>query len=161
MCPSSIIGRGALVGVFILFSTVGHAQFRAKRFDIQPNQAVQLECAPVKITPRDRDRDPVYKIDVDLEFDNNSNIDSLNVVHTTMDGNVYIRSDQYNQTGLSQPIPYRTKWIWRGVWKKHSNFVMLGDVTRSAAGTWTYTETLLRNGAVNMVMESRCHVEGD
>jgi hypothetical protein len=127
---------------------------RVNRFEIQPNQAVQLECVPVKIRPTDRDRDPVYKVNVDLQFDDSSNIDSLYVAHTTMNGNVYSRSDQYNQTTLSQPIPLRTKWVWKGTWKKHPNFTMIGDVTRSSSGVWLYTETQYRNGQLNMQMES-------
>ena len=159
MYPFSMVGRGALVASVILGTTAAHAQFRVNRFEIQPNQAVQLECVPVKITPTDRDRDPVYKINVDLQFDDSSNIDSLNVAHTTIKGNVYSRSDQYSQTTLSQPIPFHTKWVWRGTWKKHPNFTMVGDVTRSSAGTWAYTETQYRNGQLNMQTESRCHEE--
>jgi hypothetical protein len=162
MSPASAIGRGGLVGVVLFSATaLSYGQFRADNFDIQPNSSIQLECAPIKITPRDRDNDPVYKITVTLDFDRNANIDSLYVAHTTTNGNVYSRSDQYTQSILAQPVPNRTKWIWKGTWKKHPNFNMIGDVTRSPTGAWTYTETQYRNSQLNMVMESRCHVESD
>jgi hypothetical protein len=151
-----------LVGVVILSATVvAHGQFRVPKFDIVPNGSIQLECAPVKIAPRDRDSDPAYKINASLDLDSSANPDSLYVAHTTMNGNVYSRSDQYNQTMLSQPIPFITKWIWKGTWKKHPNFTMVGDVTLSSTGVWSYTETQYRNGQVSMMMESRCHMEGD
>jgi hypothetical protein len=162
MSLASIIGRGGLVGIVVLSDTIiAYGQFRVDKFNIMPNESIQLDCAPVKITPRDRDSDLVYKINVTLDFDSNANVDSLYVAHTTMTGIVYSRPDQYNQTTLSQPVPFRTKWKWKGTWKRHPNFTMIGDVTRSGAGAWSYTETQYRNGQLNMVMESRCHVEGD
>jgi hypothetical protein len=162
MCPTPSIGRAALTSIMLLTATqIAYGQFRADKFDIQPNSSIQLECAPTKITPRDHDSDPVYKINVALNFDGGASLESLNVAHTTVRGNVYSRSDQYSQSSLSQPVPFRTKWIWKGTWKRHPNFTMVGDVTRNETGTWTYVETQYRDGRLNMVMESRCHVEGD
>jgi hypothetical protein len=153
----------ALFGILLLSTDNALAQFRARTFDIKPNDYIQLECAPVRISPREKDTDPVYKINVSLEFNDRANVESLYVGHTTMNGNFYVRSDQYNQTALDQPVPFKTRWIWRGVWKRNTNVSMLGDVTRNANGVWFYTETLFRGGRVAMVMESRCHtlLEGE
>jgi hypothetical protein len=150
-----------LCGSLLMSGGMAHAQLR-RNPDIKPNDYIQLECAPVRISPREKDTDAVFKINVNLEFNDFADLESFHVGHTTINGNFYVRSDQYNQTALDQPVPFKSRWSWRGVWKKNANVAMVGDVTRNVNGTWSYTETLFQYGRVGMVMESRCHtVERD
>jgi hypothetical protein len=144
-----------------LFASASFAQFKAgPEVTGWPDYA--YECGILSLKPRDRDPDPIYKVNINLNFadDNKSKISEMNVVHTSLSGKGYLRSDQYGPATLTQ-VPNHADVSWRGVWKKNNAVYMTGRFWMDADGRFKYLEVQSRNGVPQMQMLSICHVIGD
>jgi hypothetical protein len=120
------------------------------------------ECGIVSLEPRDRDSDPIYKIDINLSFaeDDKTKVTEMNVVHTSVTGKNYPRSDQYGPATLNQ-VSNHADLSWRGVWKKNNAVYMVGRFWMDGDGRLKYVEVQSRNGSPQMKMLSICHVISD
>jgi hypothetical protein len=83
----------------------------AKPFSV--NGSKFLECSIVRTQPRDRDSDPVYKINVSIVFNNSGSFEALNAVHTVRSGQTYDRTQQY-VNGRAWAKPGYLDWFWEG-----------------------------------------------
>jgi hypothetical protein len=104
----------------------------------------------VKVTPPDHDRNPGYKVEVNITYDDNGKMTSYDIVHVLADGTEKDRSQQYANSRFSwnQNI---AQWSgWRGQTKMVGTF----DKRRS-----TYTEVIRHgdNGKIDALIETKCH----
>ena len=95
-----------------------------------------LECVPVQATDTE-DRDRIYKIVVNISFNDNWQPEDMSVLHYAASGTAYNRADQYTRSDLTQ-IPGRIDYSWTGTWIKNSAVTMRGHLKRSTANKWTY-----------------------
>jgi hypothetical protein len=143
----------ALTGVTLLLSTAANAQFLAKH--VSPNYGgLALECAVTKVTPPDHDRDPGYKVYISVELQGNK-VSSLEATHVTASGKGYRRSEQYPNASL---IEGRDRVQWSGWWR-YGNKQMTGTLYLN--GRWRYDEQIMRNGRVEMTINTLCHEDHD
>jgi hypothetical protein len=123
-------------------------------------QYTALECVPVKATDSDR-RDPIYKISVNISFDDDWRPDDMTVIHYATSGASYNRADQYTRSNLRRTLG-KTDYYWGGSWIKNSAVTMTGNLVRSATNKWTYSEQQFKYGRLDYSMFSVCHVvEGE
>jgi hypothetical protein len=115
-----------------------------------------LECVPVQATDTDR-RDPIYKITVDISFDDNGKPEEMTVSHYATSGASYDRAEQYTRSDLTQ-TPGRTDYYWTGTWTKNSAVTMRGNLRRSTTNKWTYSEQQFKYGRLQFAMVSVCHL---
>jgi hypothetical protein len=115
-----------------------------------------LECVPVQATDKDR-RDPIYKITVNISFDDNGNPEEMSVSHYATSGASYDRADQYMRSDLTQ-TPGKTDYYWTGTWTKNSAVTMRGNLRRSTTNKWTYSEQQYKYGRPEFAMFSVCHL---
>jgi Bacterial SH3 domain len=113
---------------------------------------IVVECAVVRVTPKDRDPNPGFKVMVSAEFDAGV-LKSMDVVHTRVDGQQADRSTQYSNPQLIQRGNIAT-WIgFRG------NQKMTGVLD---SDKMTYNEYITRNGRLETEIDTRCHYpQGD
>ena len=147
----------AAMVLLVLATKPALAEFKAN----EPPPAIEkwtpLECAILSRTATDRD--PVYKIEVNLGLNDDGKIDTLYVVHSTVQGTTYDRSKQYKDANLWQAPNNPWEWYWKG---ERNGSVMVGKLYRTQNAKWFYTEKILRNGRQVYAMESSCHlVQGD
>jgi hypothetical protein len=85
----------------LLTTTIASAQFHVKELPTIEASNL-LECAAPPYS--NQDPDPIYKITIALNVqpDNDFNIESMTVTYVAASGTAYVRSDQYDQTGLWQ-----------------------------------------------------------
>jgi hypothetical protein len=121
------------------------------------NQHTHLECVPAYERPRDHDRNPVYKIMVDLQL-NGQQVSEIDARHVLVDGTVVDRNDQYANASVWQNPGYN-EWYWSGTLMRNPHLTMNGRLYRDARGQWVYEETLFDRGRQNFYMASVCHVE--
>jgi hypothetical protein len=126
--------------------------------DVWPSNS--FECGIVRLTPRDHDTDPIYKINILIRFtddDNTKDVISLDVAHTSVVGKTYDRSEQYDRNRLN-PLPNKLDIYWYGNWRKNSAVTMIGRLYVDAmTGRVIYTELQSRNGRSEVEMISICH----
>jgi len=145
-----------------------YSQFQNKELP-NPTSPVNLECGIIAQTA-DRDTDRVYKIDVQIKFEDSGKPTRLNIVHTTVSGKEYTRSDQYTDGKIVQK-PNTLEWVWYG---SRKNEMMLGTVLRNDQDEWYYSEYLYNTNSRNANfdfnnpekgsiygMVSRCHLTSD
>jgi hypothetical protein len=145
--------------VAALLSTSTQAFEVAKPFTV--NDSKFLECSVVRTEPRDRDSDPVYKINVSIVFNNSGSFESINAVHTVRSGKTYDRTHQY-VNGRAWAKPGYLDWFWEG-WRGNNNqYHMVGHVYHNDRDGWMYTEELFINSQRDFSMVADCHEqEGD
>ena len=114
-----------------------------------------LECVPVQATDTE-DRDRIYKIVVNISFNDNWQPEDMSVLHYAASGTAYNRADQYTRSDLTQ-IPGRIDYSWTGTWIKNSAVTMRGHLKRSTANKWTYSEQQFKYGSQDYSMSSVCH----
>jgi hypothetical protein len=135
--------------------TTAHAGFK----NIPPppiDNGTALECVPLRSTEHGPDRDPVYKTSVSLTLENGSTPTDISVVHTTVSGMNYNRSEQYHDGNIWQ-MPHKTQWFWKGY---RGNLTMVGEIMRSTRYEWWYTEKIFDpSGRLDFAMEERCHLD--
>jgi hypothetical protein len=100
-----------------------------------------FECAIVGHTS-ERDSDPVYKINVNVNSDSAGKFNSMGIVHTVRSGRTYDRSEQYRQDDIWQ-TQGRMEWYWKG---HRGNVTMVGELYRNERDGWMYSERLFQNG---------------
>ena len=127
-------------------------------------QKYAYECVITKITPKDKDSDPSYKVNVVV-----NNTGFVNVWHTTASGKEYDRAKQYNKDQRTGPARDGEDWntsplLWLGIHNKSADISMIGKI-----GTWKqngiekmfYFETVYKKVKGKHVpvtsIESACH----
>jgi hypothetical protein len=119
-----------------------------------------FECGVVRLTPRDNDPDPIFKIlpEVTFKADDPTQLASMTVTHYSVVGKAYPRSEQYTDDSLVR-TPHKLEIIWRGRWKKNQSVTMVGRLWNDeATRRWFYSETQSKNGYPEMQMISACHI---
>ncbi len=118
----------------------------------QPHlDSVDLTCLP----PLDRrDANPVIRIHVTAQFDEDMNVTQLDVVHLLFNGAEHNRSDQYTNEFLGRKNGYM-EWIWRGTWIKNSSVKMIGRLYFNNLG-WFYEEIQFQNSRQSFDIVSPC-----
>lgn len=118
----------------------------------QPHlDSVDLTCLP----PLDRrDPNPVIRIHVTAQFDEDMNVTKLDVVHLLFNGAEHNRSDQYTNDFLGRKPGY-LDWSWKGTWVKNSSVTMIGHLYFNNLG-WFYEETQFENYRQSFDIISPC-----
>ena len=141
----------------LALTSVARADFHAP----QPITGGAFECTVVSEQPRDRDPNPVYKINVNLDLNDAGKITSSGVVHTVRTGKTYDRSEQYPNGSVSQKPGFK-EWYWSG---NRGEQRMIGTFYNSDRDGWMYREQIVKYGRVQHTMLSDCHeqkyAEGD
>jgi hypothetical protein len=144
------------VAAIVLVTGTANAFVKAAPTQIQPYTL--LECVPTSISPPDHDRNPTYKIMVNLQLADNQ-IRELNAVHVALNGTQYSRTEQYGNANIWQKPGYN-EWYWQGSRVRGNHNVMTGRLYRDSRQQWFYEET-----SPTMHLVSRCHAveewEGD
>jgi hypothetical protein len=120
-----------------------------------------VECGIIELRDSDKgkDPDPIYKIVVNLELDENKNPTSLFVNHVSVHGKRYDRSKQYTIEPQLWGTPGKMEWFWSGKRKVGSRtYVMKGALIKNSAGLHYYEELKVGN-KTEMFMHSICHQE--
>jgi hypothetical protein len=150
-----------LSGVAVLLSaSSGSAQFVASTPTALNFGGGAFECGIVRLTPRDNDSDPIYKIQPNLTFkdDASTQLETMTVTHYSVVGKSYPRSEQYTDDSLVR-TPNKLEVVWRGHWKRNQAISMVGRLWNDAAtNRWFYSETQSKNGYAEMQMVSICHM---
>jgi hypothetical protein len=152
---TSKIGLVTLAALSLL-GTTARADFTNKVED-QDRGRADLECAVVRVRPPEHDRNPGYKVELSINY-NNGNATSFGVIHTLANGATYDRSKQYNGGRLQSWKDGSARW---GGW--YGNRYMVGTYN---AITDTYVEIVHADGPLGRVVttiETRCHglADGD
>jgi hypothetical protein len=121
------------------------------------NQYTHLECVPAYERPRDHDRNPTYKIMIDLQL-NGQQVTEIDAQHVLVDGTVVDRNDQYGDASVWQKPGYN-EWYWSGTLMRNPRLTMNGRLYRDPRGQWVYEETLFDRGRKNFYIASTCHVD--
>jgi hypothetical protein len=139
------------------FTATGHAF--TKPAAVPLNQYTVLECVPTVEQPHTADRNPVYKIVVNLTLNENGNdVAALDATHVAADGTNYDRNDQYSHANVWQKKGFN-EWYWNGTHNRNPNQKMGGRLYRTTQGKWVYEEMLFKNTQQVYFMSSRCHTE--
>jgi hypothetical protein len=113
-----------------------------------PN-SIAVECSVVRISPPDRSRNPDYKVNVSVIYDDAGILQSMSIIHTLMNGQEVDRSDQYYYNFQLDQRDNLTTWSgYRGPLK------MTGVFNRN---TVTCVEYITRNGRLETKVDTRCH----
>ena len=136
----------------LLFTTVVMSSAFAFTATPQPHlDSVDLICLP----PLDRhDANPVIRIHVTAQFDEDMNVTQLDVVHWLFDGAQHNRSDQYTNDFLGRKTGH-LDWNWRGTWVKNSSVKMIGHLYFNNQG-WFYEEIQFANDRLSFDIISPC-----
>lgn len=113
------------------------------------------ECAIVKITPRDNDRNPAYKAMVSVSYNDAGRLASIDVIWTRADGSTVDRSEQYTRNvQLNMYASGAVSWFGR-IGDRKGNWTVEGKLNLRER---TYTE----NFSSGTFVETRCHpLEGE
>jgi hypothetical protein len=141
----------------LCFTATGHAFTKPAATPIE--QYTNLECVPTLVQPYTADRNPIYKIMVNLTLNEKANdVAALNATHVAADGTNYDRNGQYSDANVWQKQGFN-EWYWSGTRNRNPSLKMGGRLYRTGDGKWVYEETLLKYGQQIYFMASRCHVE--
>jgi hypothetical protein len=134
----------------LLATTAAHAEFTLRKDPTPVNGDRYQECAVVRVSPPDHDRNPGYKVTLHLTYDDGK-VTSFGIVHTLADGTTRDRSEQYSGDKLRWWPDGSAQWTgWRG-----HNY-MTGDYYVSGR----YTEVIRSGGStgrVEVTIDTRCH----
>jgi hypothetical protein len=148
-----------LLATVAVLSLAGTANAFTKLAPPQLDNFTHLECVPSYEEPRTPDRNPVYKIVVNLQLNEASNdVTELSATHVLTDGTAHDRNDQYGHANVWQKKGY-TDWYWSGTYNHNPNQKMGGRLYRTTQGQWVYEEMLFKNEQQVYFMSSRCHTE--
>jgi hypothetical protein len=129
--------------------TSARADFHAP----EPFDGGAFECSVVNEQPRDRDPNPVYKINVNVMLSDMGRITSMGVVHTVRSGKTYDRSEQYSNGTVGQK-PGLMEWYWSG---RRGDLQMIGTIYHNDRDGWMYREQIVKYGRIQYTMLSDCH----
>ena len=149
----------------MLFATVavlgltGTANAFTKAAPLPLDNFTHLECVPSYEQPRTPDRNPVYKIVVNLQLNEDGNdVTELSATHVLADGTERNRNDQYAHANVWQKTGH-TEWYWKGTYNRDPNQKMGGRLYRTTEGRWVYEEMLFKYEQQVYFMSSRCHID--
>jgi hypothetical protein len=150
-----------LVVALLLLAVPANAQFRATPPAGATDFPYSLTCGILKLAPGERDDDPVHMIVVKPGFKEEGGkqvLSDLSVVHISVFGRSFSRSDQYSNDQLSQ-AQGRLEVTWAGAWRKNPNVRMVGRLwhTDDRGGRWFYSESQSKAGRPEMEMLAGCH----
>jgi hypothetical protein len=121
---------------------------------VQIDNYMSLECSVVGQRPAGYDRDPVYKININLQTADNGEFQSFDVVHTVRSGAAYDRTQQYTNATIWK-TSNRAEWYWKGY---HGRAMMIGEVYHNDRDGWMYMETHYSgNNQLDFQMLADCH----
>ena len=134
-------------------SSTAHAFTAAPKFD--PTEGKVLECAIVKLMPASTaGRDPVYKVNVSLTYNDSSEFKGLDVFHTLVSGKSVNRTTQYANGTTWTSMPKTHDWYWQG---DRGTSRMVGHLYHNSRDGWMYTEDLFEHGRQTMHAVADCH----
>ena len=120
-----------------------------------PTGGAGLECAIVRLMPASAaGRDPVYKVNINLTYDQNRTFQSIDVYHTHVSGRSVDRSQQYTDGTTWTSMPKTHDWFWQG---KRGTSRMLGHLYYNERDGWMYVEDLFESGRHSMQSVADCH----
>jgi hypothetical protein len=146
-----------LLATVVVLGLVGVGHAFTNQAAVPINQYTHLECVPAYERPRDHDRNPTYKIMIDLQL-NGQQVTEIDAKHVLVDGTVVDRNDQYGNANVWQK-PHYNEWYWSGTLMRNPRLTMNGRLYRDARGQWVYEETLFDRRRQNFYMASVCHVD--
>ena len=139
------------LGTLILMATTANATF-VPRKPHEPLENIYAECAVVRVTPRDHDRNPGYKVNVSVTYDQGG-LSGIDVVHTLADGQQFDRSQQYGRSVRLGQNGYKTTW---SAFRRGKKMVGVFD-----SYSMTYSEFITRDGRLETQIDTRCHDLGE
>ena len=163
-----VLQIAALSAVLVGCATSAIAQFTATPTKLPKEFPHGLACGPLSVWPPNRDDDPVHLIYITPGFkyieksDIPGPLETFNVVHNTVFGRIFNRSDQYIGDYLAQ-LPGKFEIVWKGSLKKNPAVRMTGRLwNESTSGRWYYSELIEERGTTRAKILSGCHAnEGD
>lgn len=138
------------------------AQFKPTKKNA-PFEGGFLECGIVSLKDADggKDPDPVYKIMINLDLENDGSPKAMTVTHASVQGKYYSRHEQYTVNPELTNTRGKMEWFWSGTLARNTAFRMKGALIKNDTGIHYY-ETLMKGSQVNMQMHALCHqAEGD
>jgi hypothetical protein len=154
-----------LAALLAMTATNASAQFKATTPTIPTQFPFGVSCGPLSVWPPERDDDPVHLIFVSPGFkfiddEKRGPLETLTVVHNTVFGRAFTRSDQYTNDYLAQ-TPDKLEIVWKGSLKKKPSAKMTGRLwNESGSGRWFYSEFIEEGGQVKMKLLAGCHPAG-
>jgi hypothetical protein len=138
-----------------LVTTAANAAFVPAQPRIhEPPNDIYVECGVVRVVPPDYDRNPGYKVDVHVVYNEQGRLAEISAIHTRANGQTADRSEQYGHPIMLSQSGYRA--MWSGF--RHG-LKMTGIFD---SYNMTYNEFITRNGRLETSIFTRCHVaEGD
>ena len=147
-----------IAALWLTAAGMSQASAQFKVIDPMADNSGYFECGIVKLVPPDRDRDPIFKIKINVVLDNGK-LTEMNVHHVSVSGKYYARAEQYPNSGVRQ-IPNKVEYVWAGSWIKNDSIHMNGHFYRTDNNRWYYVETQIdvsRNDRVKMQTTAVCH----
>jgi hypothetical protein len=99
-------------------------------------------------------RDPVYKVNINLTYDQSRTFQSIDVYHTLVSGRSVDRSQQYTDGATWTSMPKTYDWFWRG---ERGTSLMLGHLYHNERDGWMYVEDLFESGRHSTQSVAGCH----
>jgi hypothetical protein len=155
-------GGGVMLRLPLFASAAVLVALPAFAFNIAPPKpafdatgGAHLECAIVRLMPASSaGRDPVYKVNVNLTYDQSRRFQGLDVYHTLVSGRSVDRSQQYTDGTTWASLPKTYDWFWQG---KRGTSRMLGHLYHNERDGWMYVEDLFEGGRHTMQSVADCH----
>jgi hypothetical protein len=115
-----------------------------------------LECGLIRVSPPDRDPDPIIKIGFSMIWSPASarNPSDFKVEHYSAAGHVYSRTEQYRSLRMWST---RDSDNWSGVSIRNPALTMVGTVYNER-GRIFYVEQIFKHGRLETVINSSCRV---
>jgi hypothetical protein len=149
----------ALTGLLVVVVNPTLAQFKPSQSTYFTGGYVECGVVELRDSDKGKDPDPIYKIVVNLELDENKNPTSLFVNHVSVHGKNYDRSKQYTIEPQLWGTPGKMEWFWSGKRKAGSRtYFMKGALIKNTTGLHYYEELKVGN-KTEMYMYSICHQE--
>jgi hypothetical protein len=142
----------------LLFSTVAFADFQVAPSASPPFWPVDgaFECGVISLRPPDGDRDPIKTITITVKVNDAGNLTNMEVIHNSVFGKHYVRSEQYGYSKLEQE-PGKLDATWVGVLTRNPNVIMAGRIfNRASDHKWFYREIIEEHGRTKMDMLAGC-----
>jgi hypothetical protein len=122
----------------------------------QASSVNTLECGLIRVTPPDRDPDPIIKIGFSMIWSPASarNPTDFKVEHYSAAGQVYSRTEQYRSL---RKWSTRDSDNWSGVSIRNPALTMVGTVYTERGRTF-YVERIFKHGRLETIINSTCRV---
>jgi hypothetical protein len=122
----------------------------------QASSVNTLECGLIRVTPPDRDPDPIIKIGFSMIWSPASarNPTDFKVEHYSAAGQVYSRTEQYRSL---RTWSTRDSDNWSGVSIRNPALTMVGTVYTERGRTF-YVERIFKHGRLETIINSTCRI---